>query len=136
MTSEQAARGVADYSIIDVFRAVAGANPDRPCIVHRDQSLSYAEVLDRAEAFARVLAALELGIREERASLSPWESGQDHVALYLLNGPEYLEASLAGYAARAVPFNVNYRYVADELAYLLNDASTAAIVYHARFGPT
>ena len=40
----------------------------------------------------------------------------DHVGLYLRNSVEHLEAMLACYKARAVPINVNYRYVADELA--------------------
>ncbi|MGH9058386.1 MAG: AMP-binding protein, partial [Acidimicrobiales bacterium] len=75
-------------------------------------------------------------LRGERAELEGWVSGQDSVGLYLLNGPAYLEGNLAGYAARAAPFNVNYRYVADELAYLLDDADTAALIYHARFAPT
>lgn len=67
--------------------------------------------------------------------MEPWESGQDMVATYLLNGPEYLEVTLAGYASRTAPFNVNYRYIADELAYLLDDASAGAVVYHSRFAP-
>ena len=46
----------------------------------------------------------------------------DHVALYLYNGTEYLEAMLAAFKLRAVPINVNYRYVEDELRYLLDDA--------------
>ena len=69
------------------------------------------------------------------AELANWESGQDMVGLYLLNGPEYLVATLGSYAARAAAFNVNFRYVAGELAYLLNDAQAAALVYHARFAP-
>jgi len=38
----------------------------------------------------------------------------DHVALFLHNGTEYVEAMLACFKLRAVPLNVNYRYVADE----------------------
>ncbi len=55
------------------------------------------------------------------------------MGLYLYNGPEYLEAMIASYRARAVPINVNYRYVAEELAYLLVDAGTRALVYHSCF---
>src|SRR5215813_3817861 len=43
---------------------------------------------------------------------------------------------LGSYRARAVPFNVNYRYVEEELVYLLTDADTTALVYHARYAPT
>lgn len=70
-----------------------------------------------------------------RTELEPWQSGQDHVALYLLNGPEYLEATLAGYASRTAPFNVNYRYTPAELTQLFTDSSPAAIIYHQRFAP-
>jgi fatty-acyl-CoA synthase len=74
-----------------------------------------------------------LGCRRERGALDAWESGQDLVALYLYNGPEYLEAMLAGYKARAAPFNVNYRYVAGELEYLFRDAGARGVVFHSEF---
>jgi 3-oxocholest-4-en-26-oate---CoA ligase len=70
-----------------------------------------------------------------RSGLAGWESGQDHVGLYLYNGNEYLEATLGANRARAVPFNVNYRYVEHELGYLLRDSSAAFLVYHAAFAP-
>ena len=54
--------------------------------------------------------------------------GQDHLAIYLHNGNEYLECMLGAWKARVAPFNVNYRYVADELRYLLDDGGNAAIV--------
>jgi 3-oxocholest-4-en-26-oate---CoA ligase len=74
-------------------------------------------------------------VRAERRDLDGWESGQDPVALYLHNGNEYLEGMLGAYKARAVPFNVNYRYVEEELRYLLNDAQAKAIIYHSAFAP-
>ena len=43
---------------------------------------------------------------------------------------------LAAFKLRAVPINVNYRYVEDELRYLLDDADAAAIVFHREFAPT
>ena len=51
----------------------------------------------------------------------------DHVALYLYNGVEYLEGMLAAFKLGAVPINVNYRYVEDELRYLLDDADARAV---------
>jgi fatty-acyl-CoA synthase len=68
--------------------------------------------------------------------LENWESGQDHVALYLYNGNEYLEGMLGAFKARAVPFNVNYRYVDEELVYLFNNADARAVIFHACFAPT
>ncbi|XRQ11033.1 AMP-binding protein [Actinomadura welshii] len=64
-----------------------------------------------------------------------WESPHDHLALYMHNGPEYLEGILGAHKARLAPFNVNYRYVDDELAHLFGDARPAAVIYHARFAP-
>src|SRR6202012_631849 len=72
----------------------------------------------------------------ERSELAPHESGQSHLAVYLANCNEFLEGMLGAYAARVAPFNVNYRYVADELVYLLDNARADAVMYHARFAPT
>ncbi len=77
-----------------------------------------------------------LGCHTERGELAGWESGQDHLALYLYNCNEYIEGMLGAYKARVAPFNVNYRYVEEELLYLLNDSSARAIVYHSAFAPT
>src|SRR5207249_486609 len=89
-----------------------------------------------ARRLARALHAHGLGCRIERTALEDHESGQDHVGLCLLNSPEYLEAMLGAYRARVAPFNVNYRYVDEELLYLLQDADAAGLVYHARYAPT
>lgn len=118
-----------------LFDAVADAVPARECIVWRERRLTYAQVHERACRLANVLADAGFGAHRARTDLDPWESGQDLLGCYLVNGPEYLEATLAGYGARTAPFNVNYRYVADELAYLLDDAATGALVYHERFAP-
>ncbi len=42
---------------------------------------------------------------------------------------------LAAFKLRAVPINVNYRYVEDELRYLLDDADAKAVVFHREFAP-
>jgi fatty-acyl-CoA synthase len=122
-------------SMIDVFRAVAAAVPDRDCIVHRSVRRTYSDVLDRTERLGRLLAAHGLGVRRERDGLAAHESGQDHLALYLHNGPEYLEGFWGALTARVAPVNVNYRYTAAELRYLLDDSRPGAIVYHATFAP-
>ncbi|HJQ85447.1 MAG TPA: acyl-CoA synthetase, partial [Candidatus Binatia bacterium] len=118
------------------FEAIAAAYPDRECIVTPTRRVTYGAVADRARRLATLLHAREIGCRCERASLANHESGQDHVGIYLLNCPEYVESMLGCYRARAVPFNVNYRYVDDELIYILDDADAVALVYHARYAPT
>jgi acyl-CoA synthetase (AMP-forming)/AMP-acid ligase II len=124
-----------EFNLSQVVRAVATAVPDREAIVHRRGRLTYGKLLERADRLAAVLVQAGLGCHRHRSELAPWESGQDHLALYLHNGPEYLEGMLGAYAARAAPFNVNYRYVAEELRYLLTDSRARAIVYHSAFAP-
>jgi 3-oxocholest-4-en-26-oate---CoA ligase len=125
-----------EFNIAEVFAAVAAANPDRDCIVFGDRRCTFAQTSERARRFARALHDWGLGARRERAGLAPHESGQSHLGVYLANCNEYLEAMLGAYAARVAPFNVNYRYVADELVYLLGNARADAVIYHARFAPT
>src|SRR5207249_3963837 len=119
-----------------IFEALAAAYPDRESIVTPTRRLTYGRLAEHARRLASVLHAHGLGCRIERTALENHESGQDHVGLCLLNSPEYLEAMLGAYRARVAPFNVNYRYVDDELLYLLQDADAAGLVYHARYAPT
>jgi acyl-CoA synthetase (AMP-forming)/AMP-acid ligase II len=53
----------------------------------------------------------------------------------MFNGTEYVETMYAAYKLRAVPINVNYRYVEDELRYLFNDADLKGLVHDAEFTP-
>ena len=53
-----------------------------------------------------------------------------------MNGPEYLEAMLAAFKLRAVPINVNHRYVAGELRYLLDDADVVGVLTQPSLAPT
>ena len=124
------------YNHATLFARVAAASPEHDAIVFRDRRLSYATVAERVNRLANLLLSHGIGIDKPRSELELWETGQDLVALYLLNGNEYLEGMLGADTARAASFNVNYRYVESELAYLLNDASARAIIYHARFAPT
>mgnify|MGYP001816700393 CR=1 FL=1 len=124
-----------DANIAEVFTAIAESVPDRECVVHGDRRLTFAEVAERSRRLANGLLDRGLRLHTERAELEAHESGQDLVALYLHNGPEYLEGMVGSWMARVAPFNVNYRYVAEELRSLLLDSGARAIVYHARFAP-
>ncbi len=125
-----------EFNIAEVFAAVAAANPDRDCIVFGDKRFTFAQTDERARRFARALHGWGLGAHRERSELAPHESGQSHLGLYMANCNEFVEAMLGAYQARVAPFNVNYRYVADELVYLLENADADAVMYHARFAPT
>ncbi|MBY8861358.1 AMP-binding protein [Nocardia sp. CA2R105] len=124
------------YNHAELFAGIAAATPERDCIVFRDRRLTYRDVAGRVNRLANLLLSHGITVHRPRAELQPWESGQDHVALYLYNGNEYLEGMLGAATARAASLNVNYRYVEAELTYLLNDSSPRTIIYHARFAPT
>lgn len=123
------------FNLAEINEAIAAAIPDRECIVFRHRRLTWNDFNLRTRRLANFLIGHGLGARQERAGLQNFESGQDHLGLYLHNGNEYLEGMLGAYKARVAPFNVNYRYVEDELIYLLNDADCHALIYHAAFAP-
>jgi fatty-acyl-CoA synthase len=119
-----------------IHEAIAAALPERECLIFRERRFTWSQVNERTRRLAHVLRAHGLGCHAPRSTLGNWESGQDHVGLYLYNGNEYLEGMLGAYKARTVPFNVNYRYVDEELVYLFDNADARAVVYHACFAPT
>ena len=110
------------FNVADLLERVADTVPDHLALVCADRRLTYAELDERANRLAHVLAARGVGVG-------------DHVALYLYNSTEYLEGMLAAFKLRAVPINVNYRYVEEELRYLLDDADAAAVIFHREFAP-
>jgi 3-oxocholest-4-en-26-oate---CoA ligase len=123
------------FNLADAFETVTRVNPDRECVVWGDKRLTFSQVADRSRRLAAYLRSRGLGVHTERAELAGHESGQDHLGIYLYNGNEYLESMLGAFMARVAPFNVNYRYVADELLYLLDNSQCRALVYHAAFAP-
>ena len=124
-----------EFNLAQVFSAVAPANPQRDCIVFGHQG-SPTRKLRTCAPVRPGPHSWGFGAHRERSTLAPHESGQSHLGLYMANCNEYLEAMLGAYEARVAPFNVNYRYVADELVYLLGNARADAVMYHARFAPT
>jgi 3-oxocholest-4-en-26-oate---CoA ligase len=111
-----------EFNLADLWERVVDTVPDHEALVCGDRRLDYRTADARANQLAHALASRGVG-------------PGDHVALYLYNGTEYLETMLAAFKLRAVPINVNYRYVEDELRYLLEDADASAVVFHAEFAP-
>ncbi|AEW93128.1 MULTISPECIES: acyl-CoA synthetase [Streptomycetaceae] len=116
-----------EYNLADLFESVVDVVPDREALVYADhpgtgaeRRLTYAELDAAANRLAHHLAG---------QGVAPG----DHVGLHLYNGVEYLQTTLACLKIRAVPVNVNYRYVEDELAHLYRDADLVALVYDAEF---
>jgi len=110
------------FNLADLFRVTAGAVPEREAIVVGERRLTYAALDERVRRLARVLRDAGVG-------------AGDHVGMHLFNSSEYLEGMLAAYLLRAVPININHRYVTDELRYLFDDADLVAVVHEAEFAP-
>ncbi len=127
---------VPEFALAEVHEAIAAARPDEDCLVFRDLRLTWADITERTRRLANHLIDQGLGVSVERDQLAGHESGQDHVAIYLYNGNEYLEVMLGALKARVASLNVNYRYVAEELVYLLRDSRATAVVVHSTFTPT
>lgn len=111
-----------EFNLADLFEGVADAIPDREALVCGDRRLTYAGLDERATRLACYLQSQGIG-------------EGDHVGLYLYNGTEYMEASLAAFKVRAVPININYRYVEEELRYLFDNADLVGLVHHREFAP-
>ncbi|GLU47804.1 acyl-CoA synthetase [Nocardiopsis ansamitocini] len=105
----------ADFSLPGLLSSVAAAVPDRLAVVAGEHRLSYASLDARATRVARHLVD---------AGITPGE----HVAILSFNRAEWLEAVFGVWRAGAVPVNVNYRYVAAELHYVLDDADVVALI--------
>ena len=116
----------------DTVAAVIG---DREFIIQGDRRYTYAQIVERSNRLAAYLHSRGLGCKTERSELAGHEVGQDLLGIYAYNGPEYVEAMLGAWRARVAPFNVNYRYVKNELQYLLADSGATALLYHAAFAP-
>ena len=110
------------FNIADMYEMVADKVPARTALVCGEQRATYAELDSRANRLAHYLAGRGVG-------------AGDHVGLYLYNCNEYLEAMLACFKLRAVPINVNYRYVQDELQYIFDNADLVACVHNQEFCP-
>jgi fatty-acyl-CoA synthase len=124
-----------NFDLSTVFSTVARALPDEMFMIWRNKRFTYSEFDARVDGVAHYLASVGLGCHHERDALAGHESGQDHLGLYLRNGNEYLELMIAGYRARVAPFNVSYRYVEEELVYLLADSQATVLAYNAEFAP-
>ena len=110
------------FNLADLFEHVVDRVPGRPALVVADEHLSYGELDGRANQVAHRLSSLGVG-------------AGDHIGIYAYNGTPWVEAMLAAFKLRAVPININFRYVEDELAYLLDNADCSVVVYDPEFRP-
>jgi fatty-acyl-CoA synthase len=124
-----------EWSFPQVHDVLASAVPDRDMLVWGSTRRTFAEVTARSRGLGAFLRGRGLGAHRERAGLEQWECGQDRVALLLYNCPEYVEAMLGAFRARAVPCNVNQHYTAAETDSLFGLIRPHAVVYHRALGP-
>ena len=111
---------MAGLNFADIFETVVDAKPDAPALVVRSAAgdevrLSYAELDARVNRLAHALVAHGIG-------------PGDHVGCHLYDGNAYVELTLAAFKVRAVPVNVNFRYVDEELDYLFDNADLKLVV--------
>jgi acyl-CoA synthetase (AMP-forming)/AMP-acid ligase II len=106
----------ASFNFADVWEMAADACGDKEALVVGEARRTYRQLEENANRLAHHL--LERGV-----------APADHVGLYLENCPEYLEAMIACFKIRAVPININHRYVAGELEYLLRNSDSVGVVH-------
>ena len=104
-----------------IWESIADTIPTATAVVHGDTVRTWAEYDDRAARLAAAYTAAGLG-------------PDSKVGLYMYNCNEYLEAQYGAFKIRGVPINVNYRYLDDELWYLLDNADAEALVFHSSLG--
>ena len=104
-----------------LWEAISDVIGDRDAIVNGDVRRTWSEYEERASRLAGAFEASGLGPNSK-------------IGMYLYNGNEYLETQFAGMKLRAVPVNVNYRYLDDELLYLLDNSDAEALVFHTSLG--
>jgi len=106
----------------DLFEHAADAFPDRLAVACADREVTYSQLEDQANRLAHHLASLGVG-------------PGDHIGLYARNSVPAVVTLLAAYKLRAVVANINYRYIQNELAFLIQDADLAALVYDQPLAP-
>jgi len=90
---------------------------DRNAVVCGDRRISWREMDARTNRLASALHAQGL------------QRG-DTCAFLLYNQPEFFETSLAAQTLGAIPVPVNFRYVADELHYVLENSEASCFLFH------
>ena len=109
-----------EFNAADIFEGVVDRVPEREAVVYGSTRLTYKELDARSNKAANALK--KLGIKKG-----------SHIGIYAFNCIEWLEIMLGAYKLCAIPININYRYVEEELKYLIDNADIEAIFYQKQF---
>src|SRR5215472_6688840 len=109
-------------NLADLFEHAADTFPERLAVACGDKTVTYQQFDERSNKLAHHLATLGVGLG-------------DHVGLYARNSIEALEMIVACYKLRAMMININYRYLDNELRYLLSEAELKAVLVDRQFAP-
>src|SRR5215467_3607316 len=109
------------WNLATAFESVADALPDRTVLIQGNRRVSWRSYDERAARLAAAFTA---------AGLAPGSK----VASYLYNCNEYMEGLYGTFKMRGVPVNVNYRYLEDELVYLLDNSDAEVLLFHGSLG--
>jgi acyl-CoA synthetase (AMP-forming)/AMP-acid ligase II len=109
------------FNIADIFEHAVDLMPERTALVCGDQRRTYAELDERANRIGHHLRTAGVATG-------------DHVGVYAPNCAEWVETMLGCFKVRAVPININFRYVEDELRYIFDNADLVGVVYDPSYG--
>ena len=101
-----------------VWEMVSDLVPENDALICGEDIVTWKEYDDSASKIASALSEAGLGANSK-------------AGLYLNNSNEYLIAQYAIFKVGGIPINVNYRYVEEELIYLLENSDAEAVFYHA-----
>ena len=104
-----------------VWETISDIIPDNDALICGEEVVSWKEYDLRSSIIASALS--EAGL-----------SSNSKAGLYLNNSNEYLICQNAIFKVGGCPINVNYRYVEEELIYLLENSDSEAVFYHACYG--
>ena len=111
-----------DFHFNNVWTALSDAFPNRAALICEEKTVTWSQFNDRAARLASLF---------EKHGVTNGAS----VGLYMLNCNEYTEAHFGCFKQSICPVNVNYRYRAEELIYLLDNSDSEVVIYHASFAP-
>lgn len=108
------------YNIADLFEHAVDDFPERLAVACGDDEVTYAQLEEQANRLAHHLAAHGVGTGS-------------HVGMCTRNRLQAIVTMLAVYKLRAVLINVNFRYTATEIRYVLDNADVVALVHERMF---